>query len=233
MCSPVVISNNRICLSSYPATKRGIVGWDTNAFIWPVDVEASTKCHDYQQRKKQKVPSILPLLLMKNFNFCRAFPVSTSNSLITALRYATAIAFKSVLTDSNAVIAMGASWSCPVPLYPQLSFSPPGAPAVRELTSHTITLPSAPEETRTVSFRSRIKSQTASECPTNVNRCKELNGAYVLTWMDGKRHMRIDASSEAEYSNCLPEEMASRVIGAEWPRSVIWGSYSVLAALGR
>lgn len=44
---------------------------------------------------------------------------------------------------------------------------------------------------------------------------------------DGKAHMRIEESSDAEYSSPLDDEYISRVIAAEWPRSVSCGSISV------
>jgi hypothetical protein len=37
----------------------------------------------------------------------------------------------------------------------------------------------------------------------------------------------MDESSDAEYSSPLDAEYISRVIAAEWPRSVSWGSISV------
>jgi hypothetical protein len=40
--------------------------------------------------------------------------------------------------------------------------------------------------------------------------------------------MRIDESREAEYRSCLEGEYISRVIAAEWPRSVSCGSTSVV-----
>lgn len=44
---------------------------------------------------------------------------------------------------------------------------------------------------------------------------------------DGKAHIRIEESSDAEYSSPLDAEYISRVIAAEWPRSVSCGSISV------
>lgn len=45
---------------------------------------------------------------------------------------------------------------------------------------------------------------------------------------DGRAHTRIEESRDAEYKSCLDAECMSRVIAAEWPRSVNCGSTSVV-----
>lgn len=162
--------------------------------------------------------------------------------MTTAFRYATAIFRRSVRISARLVapyasafsIASGVAVDASVPLYPQVNSSFPdpsevGAPDdegtsnTPGLTSQTLTLPSEPQLTKALSFRTSTQSHTASVCPTSVaagtpvpvSKCE-----YVVLFAGGRCQTRIVASREALYSNLLDAEWASAVIGAVCARSV-------------
>ena len=157
-----------------------------------------------------------------------------SKILMTAFWYATATFFRSVLIASIAV-APGRSPSglklksdeVSKPSYDQESLSDP--PPEGPETSQTLTNPSAPQLMSVLSSRASAKSHTASVWPISSPRARvESYGAYVVCEGAGSAHMRMEESIDAEYSRPFEGEWTKRVIAAECPRSVSWGSTSVV-----
>ena len=151
---------------------------------------------------------------------------------MTAFWYPTATFLRSVLIASTAVVP---GWSpsglrsdgVSKPSYDHDSLSdpPPDGPE----TSQTFTEPSAPQLMSVLSSRASAKSHTASVCPISSPLARvESYGAYVVCDGAGRAQMRIDESSDAEYSRPFEGEWTKRVIAAECPRSVSWGSTSVV-----
>lgn len=161
-----------------------------------------------------------------------SFPFSMSKILITAFWNATATFLRSVLIASTAH-APGASPSLwfsladPRPSYDHDSLSEP--PPDGPLTSQTFTVPSAPQLMSVLSSRTSARSHTASVCPISSPRARVASyDAYVVCDEGGSAHIRMDESSDAEYSSCFEGACTSLVIAAECPRNVSCGSTSVV-----